>query len=303
MRRTRPAVLLLALVAAAVCAQPAATRFDGARAFEDLRKLVLIGPRPSGSARIEEARKYIERQLAAAGVETRRQAFEASTPLGPIAMANLAATLPGERPERIVVAGHYDTKRYEEFDFVGANDAGSSTAFLIELARALQGRKNPFTIELLFLDGEEAVVEWVGDDHTYGSRHYVETAEADGSLASLKALVLVDMIGDRDLALHREGNSTRWLTDIIWESARQLGYERHFRPSTTFIEDDHIPFLQAGVPAVDIIDLEYPPWHTRGDTMDKVDAKSLQVVGDVVLDALPRIEARLAGGAQGRAQD
>ncbi len=298
MTRSRLATLLVALPTAAVCAQPAATRFDGARAFEDVRKLVLIGPRPSGSPRIEETRKYIEAQLASAGLEVRRQAFESATPAGPIQMANLVATLPGERPERLVIAGHYDTKRFETFDFVGANDAGSSTAFLIELARALEGRKNPYTIELLFLDGEEAVVEWTGDDHTYGSRHYVEAAEADGSLATLKALVLVDMIADRDLAMHREGNSTRWLTDIVWESARKLGYERHFLPSMTFIEDDHIPFLAAGVSAVDLIDLEYPAWHTRGDTMDKIDAKSLQIVGDVVLDALPTIEARLAGGGE-----
>jgi len=296
MTRSRLALLLIALPAAAVCAQPAATRFDGARAFEDVRKLVLIGPRPSGSPRLEEARAYIEAQLAEAGLEVRRQAFVATTPLGPVKMANLIATLPGERSERLVVAGHYDTKRFEDFAFVGANDAGSSTAFLLELARALQGRKNPYTIELLFLDGEEAVVEWVGDDHTYGSRHYVEAAQADGSLATLKALVLVDMIADRDLGMHREGNSTRWLTDIVWESARALGYTRQFLPSMTYIEDDHIPFLEAGVPAVDLIDLEYPAWHTRGDTMDKLDAKSLQIVGDVVLDALPKIEARLAGG-------
>ena len=298
MTRSRPATFLLVLSAAAVCAQPAATRFDGARALEDVRKLVLIGPRPSGSARIEEARKYIESQLAAVGVEVRRQAFEATTPLGPVRMVNLVATLPGGRPERLAVAGHYDTKRFEEFDFVGANDAGSSAAFLIELARALEGRKNPYTIELFFLDGEEAVVEWIGNDHTYGSRHYVEAGVADGSLATLKALVLVDMIADRDLAMHREGHSTPWLTDLVWESARRLGYERHFLPSTTFIEDDHIPFLQAGVPAVDLIDLEYPAWHTRADTMDKLDAKSLQIVGDVVLDALPRIEAHLAGGGE-----
>ena len=296
MTRHRLAGLLLAIPAAALCAQPAATRFDGARAFEDLRRLVLIGPRPSGSPRLEEARKHIEAQLASAGAAVRRQAFEASTPIGPMAMVNLIAILPGDRPDRIVVAGHYDTKRFEAFDFVGANDGGSSAAFLIELARALKGRKNPFTIELLFLDGEEAVIEWVGNDHTYGSRHYVEAGLADGSLARLKALVLVDMIADRDLTMHREGNSTRWLTDLVWDSAARLGYERHFLPSMTYIEDDHVPFLQAGVPAVDLIDLEYPPWHTRGDTMDKVDARSLQVVGDVLFDALPRIEDRLASG-------
>ncbi len=294
MTPTRLALLLLALPAAALCAQPA-SRFDGARAFEDLRKLVLIGPRPSGSPQAAQTRKYLEDQLRAAGIAVREQPFDAVTPAGTIPMANVIATIPGERADRIAIAGHYDTKRFAAFDFVGANDGGSSAAFVLEMARALKGRKNPFTVELLFLDGEEAVGEWTGTDHTYGSRHYVQAARADGTLAGLKALILVDMIGDRDLGLHREGNSTSWLTDLVWASARHLGHQRHFLDSTTFIEDDHMEFLQAGVPSVDLIDLEYPPWHTSADTVDKVSADSLQVVGDVLLDALPHIEAYLEG--------
>jgi len=293
MRRSRLTVLILVTSAAAVCAQPASGRFDGARAFEDLRKLVLIGPRPAGADAAAKARAYLQAQLSAAGVTVREQPFEARTPIGPLRMVNLVATIPGQRPDRLVIAGHYDTKRFANFDFVGANDGGSSAAFVLEMARALKARVNPFTIELLFLDGEESTGEWVGTDHTYGSRHYVEAAQADGTLSGLKALILVDMIGDRDLAMHREGNSTRWLTDVIWTSAKRLGHDRQFLDTTTFIEDDHMEFLQAGVQAVDLIDLEYPPWHTSGDTMDKVDARSLQIVGDVLLDALPRIEARL----------
>jgi glutaminyl-peptide cyclotransferase len=295
MRRPRLAALILATSAAAVCAQPAAGRFDGSRAFEDLRKLVLIGPRPAGTEAAAKARAYLEAQLSAAGVDVREQAFEAATPIGRLRMANLVATVPGKSPARLVIAGHYDTKRFANFDFVGANDGGSSAAFVLEMARVLKARVNPFTIELLFLDGEESTGEWTGTDHTYGSRHYVEAARADGSLSGVKALILVDMIGDRDLAMHREGNSTPWLTDVIWSAAKRLGHDRHFLDTTTFIEDDHMEFLQAGVPAVDLIDLEYPPWHTSGDTMDKVDARSLQVVGDVLLDALPRIEAHLQG--------
>src|SRR5204862_5499795 len=130
-------------------------------------------------------------------------------------------TIPGTRKERIVIASHYDTKKFREFRFLGASDGGSSTAFLIELARVLKARRNTLTIELLFLDGEEAVVEWRGNDHTYGSRHYVAAARKDGSLATLKAFVLVDMIGDRDLRIKRDLNSTPWLTNIIWDAARQ----------------------------------------------------------------------------------
>jgi hypothetical protein len=156
----------------------------------------------------------------------------------------------------------------------------------------LKARKNALTMELLFLDGEEAVVEWQGNDHTYGSRHYVETAKRNGSLASLKAMVLVDMIGDRDLRIKRDLNSTGWLTNIIWDAARQQKLTAFFPAESTQIEDDHLPFMQAGVPSVDIIDLEYAPWHTAGDNLEAVSAHSLQVVGDVVLLALPQIEAR-----------
>src|SRR5262249_31931596 len=158
----------------------------------------------------------------------------------------------------------YDTKRFREFRFVGANDGGSSAAFLLELARVLKGRKSPLTVELLFLDGEEAVLEWQGTDHTYGSRHYVEAARRTPSLSSLKALVLIDMIADRDLQLKRDLNSTVWLTDLFWDAARRQGLSRYFSPEMTQIEDDHLPFAEAGVPSVDIIDLDYPAWHTAG---------------------------------------
>jgi Zn-dependent M28 family amino/carboxypeptidase len=276
----------------------AAPKFDANRAWEDLRHLVAIGPRPAGSPAIEQTRKYIKDQLAAAGVAVTEQAWDDQTPLGKTHMVNLIATLPGARKDRIAISGHYDTKLFREFRFVGASDGGSSAAFLIELARALKGRKNPMTLELLFLDGEEAVVEWEGTDHTYGSRHYVEAGKRDGTLAGVKANILIDMIGDRDLRIMRDGYSTPWLTDIIWDAARRLKLDSYFVSESTRVEDDHLPFLQAGVPSVDIIDLErfaqFNRWHTAQDNLDAVSARSLQIVGDVVLAALPRIEARLA---------
>jgi Zn-dependent M28 family amino/carboxypeptidase len=210
-------------------------------------------------------------------------------------MVNLVATIPGTRPERIVLASHFDTKLFTAFRFVGASDGASSTAALLELGRVIKARgRLPFTIELLFLDGEEAVGEWRGTDNTYGSRHYVDAARKAGTLSSLKALVLLDMIGDRNLNMRREQNSTPWLTDIIWSTARKLGHQAQFLDQPTPIEDDHIPFLKAGVAAVDIIDLDYSAWHTAEDTLDSVAARSLQIVGDVVVAALPEIEKRLA---------
>jgi Zn-dependent M28 family amino/carboxypeptidase len=288
---------VLALLVAIQAAMPA-PKFDSGRAWEDLRQLVAIGPRPSGSPAIEQTRKYIKDRLSAAGLTAVEQAWDDQTPIDKVRMVNLLATIPGARKERIVFTGHYDTKLFREFRFVGASDGGSSAAFLLELARALKGRRNPFTIELLFLDGEEARLrDWSGTDNTYGSRHYVEAAKRDGSLASLKALVLLDMIGDRDLHIRRDTNSTPWLTNVIWDVAKRQGLEDVFLADSTRIEDDHVPFVAADVPAVDIIDLDYEAWHTAKDTLDAVSARSLQTVGDVVLAALPLIEARLIKNA------
>jgi Zn-dependent M28 family amino/carboxypeptidase len=257
--------------------------------------MVAIGPRPSGSPAIEQTRTYIRQQLAANGLIATEQAWDDQTPLDRVHMVNLVVTIPGARKERIVIAGHYDTKLYRQFRFVGASDGGSSAAFLLELARVLKARKNPMTIELLFLDGEEArLADWSGTDNTYGSRHYVEMARHDGSLATLKALLLVDMIGDRDLVIRRDTNSTPWLTNVIWETAKRHNLDEYFIPDSTRIEDDHLPFLAAGIPSVDIIDLDYEAWHTAKDTLDAVSARSLQVVGDVVLAALPTIEAHVS---------
>lgn len=293
------AVLACACVSAQTPAAPPksqAPAFDSARAFEHLKKLVEIGPRPAGSPGIQKTRDYITQQLTAIGLTPKEQAFDAQTPVGTVRMVNISATIPGPGTGRLIFAGHYDTKLFAEFTFVGANDAGSSTAFLLELARVLKDRKNAVPIEILFLDGEEAFGEWE-TGNTFGSRHYVEAAQKAGTLEAIKALILVDMIGDKALAFKRESRSTPWLTDAIWSAARQLN-RPEFLAESAPIDDDHLPFLAAGVPATDIIDLDYPDasmryWHTAEDTLDKVSPKSLQVVGDVLLAALPAIELRV----------
>ena len=199
--------------------------FDSSRAYEHLRRQVAFGPRPAGSTPLTQTRQYILTQLQTAGITVREETFDATTPLGQLRMVNLVATIPGRRPERIALATHYDTKLFREFRFVGASDGASSTAAVLELGRVLKARQNEFTIELLFFDGEEAVVDWNrNNDNTYGSRRYVETAQKAGTLGGLKALVLLDMIGDRNLTIRRDSNSTPWLTDIIWASAAKLGY-------------------------------------------------------------------------------
>ena len=287
-------VSIAAWMALAMCAgAQAPTAFDSNKAWEHLRQQVAIGPRPSGTAANVKNRDYIKAEMAKLGIKTTEQPVEGSTPLGPVKMVNIIATIPGKSTDRIVLASHFDTKLFRDMRFVGASDGASSTAALIELARVIKARGSlPFTIELLFLDGEEAVIEWQGNDNTYGSRHYVDAARKSGSLKSLRALVLLDMIGDRNLTIRRESNSTRWLTDIVWGAAKKLGH-RAFMDEETTVEDDHIPFLKAGVPSVDIIDLDYPQWHTPDDDLNHVSAGSLQAVGDVLLAAIPDIEGRL----------
>jgi Peptidase family M28 len=288
---------LFVLASPAACLAGQASKapvFNGTRAFEDLRHIVGFGPRPAGSPALDRTRAYIKQQIEATGLKLQEQPFDAQTPIGPIHMINLRVTLPGAASDggRIVIGGHYDTKLFRDFPFVGASDGGSSAAFLIELARALKGRRNPLPIELVFLDGEEAVGEWTGTDHTYGSRHYVEDAKRTGTLKEIRAFILVDMIGDKELGMRRERNSTDWLKDAIWGTARKLK-KPEFIDEETPIEDDHDEFLAAGVPSVDIIDLDYPAWHKADDRLDHVSAASLQTVGDVLIASLPVIEAHL----------
>jgi Zn-dependent M28 family amino/carboxypeptidase len=303
-RTARPFTALAALAILSACVSaaqqsPQAARFDGQRALEHTRNVVAFGPRPAGSPALARTRDYIRKELTALGLTVKEQAFEADTPAGKIRMVNVRAMIGGpDTARRLIVAGHYDTKLFKDVKFVGANDGGSSTGFLIELARALKQSPPSMPVELLFLDGEEAVrLEWLDPDNRYGSRYYVESAKKDGTIQQIAALVLVDMIGDSGLGMKRESQSTPWLTSIIWETAARLG-RKEFLADETPIEDDHIPFLEAGVPAVDLIDLDYQPWHTPQDTMDKLSAKSFQSVGDVLLAALPAIEKRVSGGAR-----
>lgn len=268
---------------------------DGNRAFAHVKAMVDLGPRPAGSEAIERTRDYIRQQMTAIGLTAKDQTFTAQTPVGAVKMVNLIVTLPGKRPDRIIISSHYDTKPEKAFTFVGANDAGSSTGLLIELARVLKDQPREFTYELVFFDGEEAWGEWT-TGNTFGSRHYVQAARKAGTLTGVKAMILLDMIGERGVRLLQDMNSTGWLNDIFWRTAGRLGHQRTFVASTTAVEDDHKPFIDAGIPAIDLIDLDYPAWHTADDTLDKLDPMSMKIVGDVVVAALPDVEKRLAAG-------
>ena len=266
--------------------------FSEQRAGVDLQTLVGFGPRPAGSDAIVKARTYIIAELEKAGLKPQLDEFDARTPRGFRHMVNIHATRPGSKSSVIAITGHYDTKLFENIRFVGASDGGSSAAWQMEFARATPGLKLENTLEFIFFDGEEAVVEWTDDDSVYGSRRDVDRRVRDKNLNDLKAMILVDMIGDKNLNIKREGQSTRWLKDIIWGTAQSIGYGREFPNEEIEVSDDHIPYLKAGIPSVDLIDFDYPAWHTAEDTLDKVSAHSLKIVGDVVYFSLPEIDRR-----------
>ena len=269
--------------------------FDGARAYQHVEQLVAIGPRSAGSEGIRRAQEYIVGQLKGFGCQIEEQDFHASTPVGDVAMKNIVGKVPSTNPNTIIFASHYDTKRIE--NFVGANDGGSSTGVLLELARLVCARKNAETVWLVFLDGEEAFrPQWADPDHTYGSRELAARAALSGDLRRLKALVLIDMVGPTNPIFRRESNSTPWLTDLVWSTAARLGYGKIFINDGNAIEDDHIPFLQRDVPSTDIIDFEAPVleyWHTVRDTLDKIDARTLAITGHVLIESLQELEKRI----------
>ena len=268
-----------------------APSFNGAAALRHVERLVAIGPRPAGSPGAVRARQYVVDELRTAGIAARVEPFDADTPHGRLPMANVVAALPGRRHDVILIGGHYDTKWFHEFKFVGANDGGSSTALLIELARRLRERPREYTYWIAWFDGEEAREAWTPVDSLYGSRRMA--GELGKSRRLPRAVIVADMIGDRDLGIRREAASSRWLTDIIWATATRLGHDAQFLPKSLAVEDDHAPFMRLGVPAALLIDFDFPPWHTAEDTLDKVSARSLEIVGNVLLEALPTIEGAL----------
>lgn len=286
----RSATLLFLTAVTTLAAKSEA--FSGASALDFTRRITAFGPRASGSAAIARVRSYIETQAKSYGWSVTEDGFVAQTPNGPIAMKNIVAHLPGHTSQALVLTGHYDTRARP--GFLGANDGGSSAGFLLELARVLPSENRNNDIYLVWFDGEEAVREWSDSDSLYGSRHLASRWANDGTLERIKALINVDMIGDKSLDIIRDGNSSPALVNLFWQSAQGLGYGKYFRNDESAIEDDHLPFRKAGVPALDVIDFDFGPnnsyWHTNRDTMDKLSAHSLEVVGAVLMEVWRKLD-------------
>ncbi len=293
----RSSAVLFAVLTLVVCVPLAqAQSFNAARAMQYTREIVAFGPRPIGSPNHKKLENYIVAHLKNDQVED--DAFTADTPEGKFPVRNIIAKFPGTREGIIVIAGHYDTNYpLRNTGYVGANDGGSSTAILLELANQFRGKKREgYSVWLLWTDGEEAVKNWTATDSLYGVRHLADKWQKDDTLKNIKAFLLADMIGDADLNIDREANSTPWLEDMVYQAATQLGYQSHFFARTIPIEDDHLPFVERGVPSADLIDLDYGYGnvfhHTPQDTMDKLSPKSIEIVGKVILETVQMLNKK-----------
>lgn len=274
----------------------AAIDFSGMSAFQFTRKAVEFGPRPPGSPAIQKLQVYILGQLKSFGCEVTEENFAAQTPRGPVAMKNILCRLKGTGGSQraLIVSGHYDTKFMPTTTFVGANDAGSSTGILLELARVASKQPRKRDLWIVFFDGEEAFGQWSASDSLYGSRYQAERWASNGFLARIDALINVDMLGDKDLNILQDHNSSPALIKLVWSAARDLGYAKYFENSATAIEDDHMPFRRRGIEAIDLIDFEYGMlnrfWHTEKDTLDKLSPASMEIAGRVVMETLRRLD-------------
>jgi len=271
--------------------------FDSARAMQYVKEIVAFGPRPIGSANHKKVEDYIHAHLKGDLVED--DDFTVNTSEGTFPVHNIIAKYPGTRDGIIVIASHYDTNfPLRDTSYIGANDGASSSALLLEIANQLRGKqRDGYSVWLLWDDAEESLrVPWFDAEALYGVRHLAEKWQKDGTLKKTKAFLLEDMIGDADLNIEREQNSTPWLEDTIYKAAKRLGYQSHFFRRTIPMEDDHKPFLEHRVPSADLIDFDYGYnnvfWHTTEDTVDKLSPKSLEIVGMVTLEAVEMLDKK-----------
>jgi glutaminyl-peptide cyclotransferase len=267
---------------------------DSARAMQYVKEMVAFGPRPLGSANHKKVEDFITSHLKGDPVED--DVFTADTPEGKFPVRNIVAKFSGTKDGIIVIASHYDTNYpLRNTSYIGANDGASSSALLLEIANQLRGKKRDgYSVWLVWDDAEEAMKPDTElpfeKDSLYGIRHLAEKWQADGTLKKIKAFLLADMIGDADLNIDRDQNSTPWLEEVVYQAASRLGYQSHFFARDNQVTDDHIPFMQRGVPCADLIDFDYGYnnvfWHTPQDTIDKLSPKSLEIVGSTILETV-----------------
>jgi glutaminyl-peptide cyclotransferase len=296
-------VILFAALAFFPTAANAQQHFDGAKALEYAREFVAIGPRwPTGPGHVK-AEEFLRSHFQRNHDQLEEDTFTAGTPIGTVPMRNFIVRYPGKKNGVILLGTHYETNYpLRNIGFVGANDGAATTGLLMAIGDRLHaetagGKKlDGYSVWLVFFDGEEAINAWSRSDSTYGSRHLAARWGRDGTLAQIKAFMLADMIGDKDLDIQRESNSTGWLVGLMGQAVKKFGYDRYFFKQDMAVEDDHLPFVERGVPSIDVIDLDYGPdnryHHTAQDTMDKISAHSLTIDGDVFMETIKLIDQR-----------
>jgi glutaminyl-peptide cyclotransferase len=293
--------LALTLLLLAPLTAAAQTHFNGAKALDYARDFVAIGPRWVGSPGHAQAEEFLRSHFK--GDQLEEDAFTANTPIGMVSLRNFIVRFPGKKDGVIVLGTHYETNYpLKNINFVGANDGGSTTGLLLTIADQLRAdvarskALDGYSVWLVFFDGEEAFQTWSASDSTYGSRHLAAKWGRDGTLPRIKAFILADMIGDKDLDIQRETRSTDWLVHLVGQAAHKFGYDKYFFQREEPVDDDHMPFEQRGVPSIDVIDLDYGPnnsyHHTAQDTMDKISARSLTIDGDVFMETIRLIDQR-----------
>ncbi len=262
--------------------------FSGENALRHVQQLVDYGPRPPGSEALEQARVYLTKELEGSGWQVARQTFTSETPRGTITFVNLLATFPAnERGAAaaspiFILGSHYDTKLYDTLRFVGANDGGSSNGLLVEMGRVLAQQPTlARKVQLVFFDGEEAYVNFTATDGLYGSRYFAKQLESEEKVKQYRGGIVFDMVGDRALTITLPPDSPSELVRGIFAAADALNVRKHFTYADNDIMDDHTPLNEIGIPTIDLIDFDFPPWHTAEDTMDKISAESLDIVGSV----------------------
>lgn len=267
--------------------------FDGKRAYELVAKQVGFGPHPSGSPAIAKLQDFLQSELKSYGCTVDTDSFTADTPVGRLAMKNIVAKIPGEKPDIILLGTHYDTLLTVP-NFVGADDGGSSTALMLELARLLCPKRGKYAVWIGFFDGEEAMKRWSDTDSRYGSRQMAAKLAMSGDLKKVRAFLLADIVGGRKARILRDSTSTPALVDLVWNTAHKVGYSALFLDEATAPQDDHDSFMARGVPAVDVIaDFENNGyWHTPEDNLDKISAKTLAEVGHVFLESIKELQSR-----------
>jgi glutaminyl-peptide cyclotransferase len=286
-------ILVSVLILAMMACKPSSTSDLGKEAYKLTGEIVAFGPRPPGSPELEKVREWIRLYIEKNGLTMQKRPFMARTPKGMKQMVNLSYVIPGVQKKGLVVLmAHYDSKLFTDIQFVGANDAASSVALLLTLTKPIQKAQLPYDVQVVFVDGEEAIVDWTFHDSLYGSRQMAQDVRG----VDIKAVIVVDMIADKDLSYIRSRNVDEKLLSYFEKSLEEMNQSQKMETQWSYVMDDHTPFVEIGIPTLHIMDFTFGGkkqpgkfWHTEQDNMENISAESLSITGEAILRTLKKI--------------